>query len=72
MPMPKPVLTMAEQKELEKAPRPGPSERSKALKKELAAQGKAMAGWRPCWCWKKVGKLLLGGRGRLTHCCDSA
>lgn len=49
----KPVLTLKEQKELEKLPAQDQRE-IKAIKKELQHKEKAMAEMaRPCWCCKK-------------------
>ncbi len=61
----KPVLTMAEQKELEKL-RAQDQREIKALKRSCSARRRPWRRWRPCWCCEKVGGLLLGGRGRLT------
>jgi hypothetical protein len=62
----KPVLTMAEQKELEKLSAQDQRE-IKALKKELQRKEKALAEAAALLVLRhKVGGLLLGGRGRLT------
>lgn len=61
----KPVLTMAEQKARE-APRPGPAG-DQGSQEGAAAQGEGHGGdGRLAGAAKKVGGLLLGGRGRLT------
>jgi Skp family chaperone for outer membrane proteins len=51
----KPVLTLKEQKELEKL-RAQDQREIKALKKELQRKEKAMAEMAPYWCCEKSGK----------------